>query len=363
MKKGKKHGRVLFVRHAALGDVLLTTPFLRLVQEGAKGAEADLFSMNAQAMAGVLGFRELLSMQRHSAEALAKWDYDRVYWFSYEHDPTLHILDGYEIATGLKLKDRTLSWSVDVVRRDRFKQRFAGLKRPLIGFSPTSQHALRTLSQAKIQEVVDRVSERLNGSLVVTAQQRLELTGCHNLSAEVTSIQDLGAVIANCDVWVTVDSLPFHVAQALAVPTVGIFGCTLPELRATRPAMLRIVRNENLDCLGCYHHMPPFSEVLPACARGDLACLVNLDAEVLVQAIADSLEGRLDLNLQGRLERYERYKAQRLAVLPEAYALGVAQSYRDRVSQLCGKDGRLKRMERAVRQFRKTLTAWMREHG
>jgi|GEM_PF-4047581 len=355
---------VLFVRHYAFGDALLTTPFLRVLQEELPGATIDLFSLSGEVVVeGVPGFGRWISMHSVSPKCVIQNHQGPVFWFSYEHDPTLHILDGYEMSTGLKLRDRTLTWQVDPTHRDQARQRLEGLPRPLIGFSPVCGHTLRTLPMEKSQEIVDLISKRFGGSVVVTSEQKLELTGCHNLAGQLPSIRDLAAIIAACDVWVTVDSAPLHLAQALGVQAVGIFGCTLPELRATRPSHLRIVRNETLKCLGCYHRISPRSETLLACDRGDTACLSTIDAEAVVRAIGEALEGRPSRDLDERMENYARYRARRIEDLPEGYAKAVVEAYRARILKFHKKFGFFKRMKQKLRQHRNALKAWWSERG
>jgi ADP-heptose:LPS heptosyltransferase len=352
-----KNDRFLFVRHGAVGDVLLTTPFFRALHETSDGATIDLFSLEGGVLHGVPGFGSWIPMQEATLERASQGHSGGTFWFTYEHDPTLHILDGYALSSGLQLVDHTLIWSVDPVQGDRAKAQLEGLPRPLIGFSPTSAHVLRTLPQQQIQEIITLISKRLGGTLIVTSEHRLELKGCLNLTGKISSLQELGALMAVCDVWLTVDSAPFHMAQALSVRTVGLFGCTLPELRVTRPSHLHVVREEGLSCLGCYHQLEPFAEALPVCERGDVACMLNLRAETIVNAVKAALDGTPDLNLQGRIEAYEQYKAQRIANLPERYAEGLINAYQARVDRLKAKTGLFRRLERKLRILRRRLNA------
>lgn len=363
MKAAAAGQRILFVRHAALGDVLFTTPFLRLLREDRPGTVVDLFSLREGGLEGVRGFGRWRSMQDEDPRRVLG-DYGAsVFWFSYEHDPTLHILDGYELATGLKLRDRTLSWTVDPAGAAQAKRRLDGLPRPVVGFSPASAHALRSLPAGRIQEFVDRIAGACGGTVVVTSDQRLALTGCLNLTKQFRSLRELGALIAACDAWVTVDTAPLHIAQALGVPVVGLFGCTLPELRVTRPGQARLVRDESLDCLGCYHHLDPHAETLPACRRGDLACMNLLDAGAVAEAVGEALAGRPDPRLLARVQAYEFDRAARLEALPAGYGAAVAERYQARILGYRRQTGLLKRLERRLRKHRKQLVAWLLERG
>ena len=351
--------KILFVRHAAFGDVLLTTPFIQQLHEDLPGATIDLFSLSKEAVEGTPGLGRWISMGDVPQDRVFRSGYASVYWFSYEHDPTLHILDGYELSSGLKLRKRSLVWSVDPAQRSKAAWRMNGWRRPLIGFSPTCDHLLRTLPLPLIQRVVDSISERVGGTVVVTSDQRLDLTGCMNLTGQLSSLQELGAIIEACDIWVTVDSAPLHLAQALGVKAVGIFGCTLPELRVTRPSCLWVVRNQSLGCLGCYHSLAPHAEILATCERGDIACMEQLEPGAIVEAVQEALEGRTDRVLLDRMEAYERYRIDRIRSLPESYTETVIKVYKSRINQFKRRTGLLKRIERKLRNQRKSLAAWL----
>lgn len=67
---------------------------------------------------------------------------------------------------------------------------------------------------------------------------------------EVT-LADLGAFLKHCRLLVSNDSGPMHMAAALNVPTVGIFGPTDPRAQGPWGDGHGVVRQETVDCLGC----------------------------------------------------------------------------------------------------------------
>jgi heptosyltransferase-2 len=65
-----------------------------------------------------------------------------------------------------------------------------------------------------------------------------------------TQLSELIAMIACCDLFVTNDSGPMHLAAALRVPTVAIFGPT--DAMATGPMSPNaVVLNKNVECSPC----------------------------------------------------------------------------------------------------------------
>jgi heptosyltransferase-2 len=68
-------------------------------------------------------------------------------------------------------------------------------------------------------------------------------------------VLELAAAISQCAAVITNDSGPLHVAAALSVPTVSIFGPTDPD-RTVIPGASRVVRS-SLECTPCYQRDCP----------------------------------------------------------------------------------------------------------
>ena len=78
---------------------------------------------------------------------------------------------------------------------------------------------------------------------------------------------------------VTVDSAPLHLAAALGVATVALFGPTDPARVAPRGPRHRVVRLD-LECLACYRRTCPLKRRV---------CLPDLGAEQAFEALEEVL--------------------------------------------------------------------------
>ncbi len=92
--------------------------------------------------------------------------------------------------------------------------------------------------------------------------------------APPTALKQSAALINNCKLIISNDSGPMHLAAALKVPTVGIFGPTNPRLQGPYGAIHEIARHETLPCLGC-------NKV--KCDH--VSCMLKLPVEVVWQAV------------------------------------------------------------------------------
>lgn len=66
-----------------------------------------------------------------------------------------------------------------------------------------------------------------------------------------TNLSRLCALMKRCAVYITPDSAPMHIASALGVPFVALFGPTDPS-RHLNPASAYVVLKKNLKCAPCY---------------------------------------------------------------------------------------------------------------
>lgn len=67
-----------------------------------------------------------------------------------------------------------------------------------------------------------------------------------------TNILQLAALIAHCKVYISVDSAPLHVAAAMRVPVIALFGPTDPKRHMPPADQSAVLRREGLKCSPCY---------------------------------------------------------------------------------------------------------------
>lgn len=112
-----------------------------------------------------------------------------------------------------------------------------------------------------------------------------------DLSREILSQADASApldLVGKGDLWTTaaileraecvvaLDSAQLHLAAAVGTPTVSLFGPTDPLRFAPRGEEHRVLRREELTCLGCHKHECPLER---------RACLPDLEVEPVLEAV------------------------------------------------------------------------------
>ena len=173
-------------------------------------------------------------------------------------------------------------------RRIRGEKLFdsVGVKLPVVGVSPGAAYgsAKRWLPE-RFAEAAQRIAKDLGGSVAVfgsaaervMAEEVARLSGGRNFAGD-TALNDFIDMTAACSVFLTNDSGAMHIASALGIPSVTIFGPTDETATGPLGAMARIVR-EPVDCAPCLKRECPI----------DHRCMTRVTTESVVTAAAQLL--------------------------------------------------------------------------
>ncbi len=97
---------------------------------------------------------------------------------------------------------------------------------------------------------------------------------CRVLLAPPTDLRELATLLRRAALFLGCDSGPAHLAAALGVPCVSVFGPTDPARNGPYgPRSAAVQLDRKLDCQPCWRR---------TCSRGDFACLERLDADRVV---------------------------------------------------------------------------------
>ncbi len=163
------------------------------------------------------------------------------------------------------------------------------LKRPILGINPGAAYgsAKRWLPE-RFAEVADWFIKESGGSVVIFGGRNEEhiayeidkrIPENKLLLAGTTSIRELVSLISECDVFLTNDSGPMHVAYAVGTPLAAIFGSTDPGL--TGPAgNNNMVIKTDLSCSPCFER---------ECKNGDTRCMYAVTSEDVYFGIKEML--------------------------------------------------------------------------
>jgi heptosyltransferase-2 len=168
----------------------------------------------------------------------------------------------------------------------------AGLSEPVIGLSPGAAYgtAKRWLPE-RFAEAAVRLAKEIGGTVALfgspderelcdSIAAMLQAAGYQNRNfAGETSLRQYIELAAACRVYLTNDSGAMHIASALGVPTVAIFGATDHAGTGPTGPLARVVR-EPVDCAPCLLRDCPI----------DHRCMTRVSAERVADVALDLLK-------------------------------------------------------------------------
>lgn len=277
--------RSLFIHRAGgFGDLLLLTPALRAFKRTHPGCKVTLCTMPR--------YREVLAGNPH-VDAYAEFPptnkeiftHDAVVSFEniIENNPkarTTHAVDLYAERLGVEVapSDRRPDYFLTEEERAWAAafQPVCESSLPRIGVQVKASTPVRSYPAGPLSDLVDLLAGEAQ-VLLFGAPGEVVTDGLNprivNLSDLKVTFRQSCALLATCDVLVAPDSALCHVAAALGVPTLALYGPFPSNLRLT--SLCQGAHDAHGVCTPCFHHSRG-QEIFPRhrpCAR-TLSCHV-----------------------------------------------------------------------------------------
>lgn len=187
---------------------------------------------------------------------------DLEFWHT---DADRHVIENLLRAEGVSPDDRLIAVNLGTTWTTK--------RWEVVNFIEVIQQITRLLPEAKVvltgSHAEQRLTEALPASLPI-----INLVGR-------TSILQLGALLERCDVCLTCDSGPMHIAAAVGTPTVALFGPTDP-VRHRPSGVGHTVIEKSVSCRPCYKR---------TCHRRDTPhlCMQKIGTDEVVKAVETRL--------------------------------------------------------------------------
>jgi len=203
---------------------------------------------------------------RYKAGYLNECDFLLTY--SIPFNETMHEVDlNLELAEALDTKTVNRQPFINIsdgarqVCRQLFIQWKINQKFPLIGFHCGSP-SFKRWPENRFADLGDRLVEQYNAQIVIVGgQEDVELAERinrlmnkkANVVAGKMSIMETASLIEKCNLFISNDSGPMHIAAAVNTPVIAIFGPTIDT--KNRPyGKMHIVIKKDLPCRPCYDY-------------------------------------------------------------------------------------------------------------
>jgi len=326
--------RILVIRLSALGDVVLATPAARALRahfpqakidwlvdaaylpvlahnphlsnaipydrRGEHAGAAGLLRLRSQlrqpkydlvvdlqakpktlALARALGAKRVVTLQKRTrSEALrAVIGLDRP-------NVRMHAIEMYLEALGvLAVKPQGGRLECSVTERGRTQAApFFADATSVVGISPGARWATKRWESSRFAEVANALTREGHRVLLLGGPGDVaELTAMREklvqpaLDTSALGVEGLIAAVQRCKLVIAGDSGPIHIADALGVPTVALYGPTAPRRWAPRDPRHRII-HKDLVCSPCSNHGSK------RCPLGSMQCMREISSSEVTAA-------------------------------------------------------------------------------
>jgi ADP-heptose:LPS heptosyltransferase len=315
-RETRRSGRkaVLIWRTAAIGDIVCTLPLLRALREKHPGpmlvyiTQIDFkpiveMSEAADAVYGIrfrYGDRAWIHLIKFLCPGLIAAIYEprTTDERSKTNGVKAHLIDDLAESCGIVLAERQprLHPSRELIERTLHRLEMKSKDQLLIGINGGHSWPVKEWSGSKWQLLVNRLHDEFDVSIVQfglnlppdVPDDLRALEGVQPLMNKLRG-DELVAMIAACDLIVSIDSGPIHLAGAVGVPVVGLFGANEGRFRLP-PASPGIGVVHVVPCLYCQHETPR-GHWQTGCPH-NIRCMRGLEVEPVLQAVREMLAAR-----------------------------------------------------------------------
>jgi ADP-heptose:LPS heptosyltransferase len=293
---------ILFCRMGGFGDLILLTPVLRELKRQRPDIKIAVATLGHYS-AAIQNLPYIDEIIQYPVLAETANRYDAWVWFenAIERNPraeVIHATDLFAEIAGMtwgdeanKCPDYAVKPSEAIWAQEGYPRK-EGVKRVCIqiGTSALCRTYPRNQMGAVGFELLKRGYEVfLLGSKGEIKTPEKNPPGLYNLSDRDLTFRQSCAVLATADCMIGSDSALVHVAGALAVPAVGLYGPFPWKLR-TAYAPTTHALNGVGDCAPCFHHHNPakrnhFPEKCPSKDKGICDVLADIKPERIVAMV------------------------------------------------------------------------------
>jgi hypothetical protein len=210
---------------------------------------------------------------------------------------TCHLIDDLAGSCGLTVTARQprLYPSSNLIKKTRIAYGLAGDvtgNRLIVGINGGPSWPVRMWDASKWQKLINKIHSEYDAVIIQFGTNKGDgsseydnLTGVQSVASRLKS-EEIVALIAICDLIISIDSGPVHLAGTVGTPVVGLFGAANPRYRLP-PDSPAVGLFGEVPCLFC-HHKTPLGHWHTGCPN-NISCMKKLDDQTVFEAMKSML--------------------------------------------------------------------------
>ena len=291
---------VLFVRPGGYGDLLFCTPVFRKLK--ALGCRIQVacwpeFATVLEANPDIDGLVPYpVPVEIWEAAGRHVW-LERIFEDGVESPAetfTTHATDLIARACGLELEDKSMRYDVTTGERKWVAREYPKGARARVGIQLHASAKNRSYPWGHLQVLAALLAK--DGHEVMLMGSPGSVKDCEgpfvNLTAANLTFRMTCAIIETCDAMVTPDSSLCHIAGALGIPTVALYGPFLSQTRTQYSPSVKAI-NGKAPCAPCMHHDNTgiaWPAGCPGWETGRCAALDNIPPALVAAQVSHMIE-------------------------------------------------------------------------
>ncbi|HEX9916552.1 MAG TPA: glycosyltransferase family 9 protein [candidate division Zixibacteria bacterium] len=335
--------KILIIRLSSLGDVVLTTPVIKALKDKLPQAEihfltkskyasllkdnphlSSIMELEDRGVSGLLftlrkirklNFDLVIDLHanlrsffiRRLSRAKLKIRYNKRWIarflmvnFKKIKIPSQHTVDSYLSCLkrlDIHISNRMPELYLDEKSKEFAEQLLTGVSKDdiLIGIVPGAKWETKKWGEENFAKAIEILNNRIKASFLVFGAKEDEvlISKLKSLAGDIDFMEIIGlpfpklsALISRCGIILTNDSGPMHIAVALKVPVLAIFGPTHPKLGFSPLGERDTILCANVECSPCSLHGER------ECYQKTKICMEKITPEMVADEVLEILKDR-----------------------------------------------------------------------
>lgn len=334
-----KHSRILIIQTAFIGDVILCTPLIKVLRETFPDAFISFLLIpetenvlennphlnqvlvyDKRKKGGLGSFLQMVSRVKQGKFDLAVIPHRSLRSALLAYLSGIPERIGFDRAAGSSLFTKKVVYEAKVHEVDRNLSLLSGFtphltdtspelfpssedfsyarkllsdsgiseRDKIVGVAPGSVWATKRWLPERFAEVADLLLKEAGAKVVLLGSgedrslcERIAdlMAGRPAIVAGKTSVLQSAAIASLCKVILSNDSAPVHMASAMKIPVVAVFGSTIPEFGFAPYGVDHVIVHKKLDCRPCGIHGKR------KCPEKHFRCMLDINAEEVFRAV------------------------------------------------------------------------------
>jgi len=276
-----KRDRIAFYRLGGVGDVLMTFPIVKAMKLKYPNSKITYVTSDSclEVVEGCKYVDKIIVGNEFNKE-----NYDAVYVLRYEDRPKYY-METMAGGVGIYKFDKKMFFDI---KEDSLKFSEEKLKdnKNLVAIHCGLTWKTRTWDFEKWKKVIEWLHKKGFNIVEIGRSDTPLLNSGIDLRGR-TTVNQLAGVLSKCRLFVGLDSFPLHLAKAVGIPVIGLYGSTLPEYVESYDMTNSYPVVTDCTCKGCRNvTVGNFVN----CAKKKVECMEGISVESVQERIQEALQ-------------------------------------------------------------------------